>query len=59
MGGASMAALHVGGGAALYLSKNTRVSSSSVKAALKRAAARPGTRNKSGRAVLLENIGRF
>ncbi len=59
MGGASMAAPHVGGGAALYLSKNTGTSSSRVEAALKRAAKNPGTRSKGGRAVLLENAGRF
>ena len=59
MGGASMAAPHVGGGAALYLSKNTSATSSTVEAALKRAATRPGTRSKGGRAVLLEKVGRF
>jgi subtilisin family serine protease len=59
MGGASMAAPHVGGGAALYLSKNTSASSSTVEAELKLAATRPGTRSKDGRAVLLENVGGF
>lgn len=47
------------GGAALYLSKNTSASSSTVEAELKRAATRPGTRSKDGRAVLLENVGGF
>ncbi len=54
-----MSAPHVGGGAALYISKDTRASSSRVEAALKRAATRPGTRSKGGRAVLLEKVGAF
>jgi subtilisin family serine protease len=58
-GGASMAAPHVGGGGALYLSKHTSASSSTVEAALKRAATKPGTRSKGGRLILLENVRSF
>src|SRR3712207_6540352 len=49
MGGTSMAAPHVGGGGALYLSSHTGANSSSVEAALKSAATRPGTTSKDGR----------
>ena len=59
IGGSSMAAPHVGSGGALYLSKHTNASSSTVEAALKRAATKPGTRSKGGRLILLENVRRF
>ena len=59
MGGTSMAAPHVGGGAALYLSSHASASSSAVEAALKSAAVSPGTTSKDGRAILLENVGGF
>ena len=59
MGGTSMAAPHVGGGAALYLSSHTGASSSTVEAALKSAATKPGTTSKDGRTILLEYVGGF
>lgn len=59
MGGTSMAAPHVGGGGALYLSSHTRASSSTVESALTSNALRPGTRSKDSRAILLENVKRF
>jgi subtilisin family serine protease len=59
MGGTSMAAPHVGGGAALYLSSHTGASSSTVEAALKSTATRPGTTSKDGRTILLEDVGGF
>ena len=59
MGGTSMAAPHVGGGAALYLSSHPSASSSAVEGALKDAATNLGTKSEDGRAVLLENVGGF
>jgi subtilisin family serine protease len=59
MGGTSMAAPHVGGGAALYLSSHTSASSSAVEGALKSAATKPGTPSKDGRSILLENVKTF
>jgi len=59
MSGTSMASPHVGGGGALYLRSHTSASPSSVEAALKGAAWRPGTKSKDGRTILLENVDPF
>jgi aqualysin 1 len=59
MGGTSMAAPHVGGGGALYLSSHTRARSSTVESALTSSALRPGTKSKDGRAIILENVKKF
>jgi subtilisin family serine protease len=59
MSGVSQASPHVGGGAALYLSSHKSASPSRVETALKRAAKKPGTKSKNGRAILLEYVGRF
>lgn len=53
MSGTSMAAPHVTGAAALYLSRHKTVTPASVEAWLKRAAFSPGTKSKDGRAVRL------
>ena len=50
--GTSMAAPHVGGGAALYLSRNTVAGPTTVEGALRAAAVNPGT-------VLREYVGGF
>ncbi len=57
--GTSMASPHVGGGGALYLRSHTSASPSSVEAALKDAARRPGTKSEDDRTILLENVGTF
>jgi subtilisin family serine protease len=57
--GSSMAAPHVAGGGALYLSANAGSSPMTVERALKAGAVKPGTKSKDGRAVLLENVGGF
>jgi len=63
MSGTSMAAPHVGGGAALYLSKNTGASPSAVEGALKDPLTSgmwsPGTWSKDGRSILLERVSGF
>jgi subtilisin family serine protease len=59
MSGTSMAAPHIGGGGALYLSRNTGASPSAVEKALEGAAVRPGTKSKDGRSILLEYVGGF
>jgi serine protease len=58
--GTSMASPHVGGGAALYLSTHPNASPSSVEAALKDAAWRPGTKSDhDGSPILLEKVSAF
>jgi aqualysin 1 len=59
LSGTSMASPHAGGGAALYFSTHAMASPSSVEGALKAAAARPGTKSKDGRTILLENVTSF
>ncbi len=59
MSGTSMAAPHVGGGGALYLSSQTSANSSTVEVALKSAAQKPGTKSKDGAEVVLESVGGF
>ena len=59
MSGTSMAAPHVGGGAALYLSWNTSASPSAVEAALTSWAWAPSYLSKDGRSILLEYVGGF
>jgi aqualysin 1 len=58
--GTSVAAPHVGGGGALYLSSHTSASPSDTEGALKSAAATPlGKSSKDGRQILLEKVGSF
>jgi subtilisin family serine protease len=59
MSGTSMAAPHVGGGAALHLSRNTSASPSDVEGALTSGAASHGTTSKNGAEIVLEYVGRF
>jgi subtilisin family serine protease len=59
MSGTSMAAPHVGGGGALYLSSRASANSSTVEVALKSAAQKPGTKSKDGAEVVLEYVGKF
>jgi serine protease len=59
MSGTSMAAAHVGGGAALYLSSHRGASPSAVESALHKAAKKPNTKHKDARSLLLEDVGRF
>jgi aqualysin 1 len=59
MSGTSMAAPHVGGGGALYLSSQTSASSPTVETKLKSAAQKPGTKSKDGAEIVLEDVGGF
>jgi hypothetical protein len=54
-----MASPHVAGGGALYLSLNAGMSPSNVEAALKQAAARPGSKSKDGRTIVRLWVGGF
>jgi aqualysin 1 len=59
MSGTSMAAPHVGGGGALYLSSHMSASSLATEQALKNAATTPGTKSKNGESIRLEYVGGF
>jgi aqualysin 1 len=59
MSGTSMAAPHVGGGGALYLSSHTSASSLATEIALKEAANPLATKSKNGDSIVLENVGGF
>ena len=59
LSGTSMAAPHVGGGAALFLSKNATASPSQVEGALRSAAVSTGTYSKDGTAIWRLNVGGF
>ena len=57
--GTSMAAPHVGGGAALYLSRNTSASPSAVEGAITSSATTTATASKDGAAIVREYVGGF
>ncbi|MEX0850458.1 MAG: S8 family peptidase [Gaiellaceae bacterium] len=57
--GTSMASPHVGGGGALYLSKNTGSSPATVESALKSAATNTGKLSKDSRTITREYVGGF
>jgi subtilisin family serine protease len=59
MSGTSMAAPHVGGGAALYLSKNISANPSAVEGALTSGVTRLATLSKDGRSILREKVSGF
>lgn len=59
LSGTSMAAPHVGGTGALYLSTHTAASPATVESALKAAAKTPGTTSKDGRVISLLYAGSF
>jgi subtilisin family serine protease len=57
MSGTSMASPHEAGGAALYLSRNTSASPSTVESRLKSTAQITGTQSKDGRSITREYVG--
>jgi serine protease len=57
--GTSMAAPHVGGGAALYLSRNTSASPTTVEGALTSSATTTTNSSKDGAAIVREYVGGF
>ncbi|WP_192805292.1 S8 family peptidase [Noviherbaspirillum aerium] len=59
MSGTSMAAPHVAGAAALFLSRNTAATPAQVEAALRTYAVSTGTGSKDGRAISLIQVGGF
>jgi aqualysin 1 len=56
MSGTSMASPHAGGGAALYLYKQTSASASTVESALKSRATTTSNKSKDGRTITRENV---
>ena len=59
MSGTSMAAPHVGGGAALYLSKNTAASPTTVEGALTSSATITANTSKDGATIAREYVRGF
>lgn len=59
LSGTSMAAPHVGGGGALYLSNNAGASPASVEIAIKNAATGTGNQSKDGRTITRLNVSTF
>jgi subtilisin family serine protease len=57
--GTSMAAPHVGGGAALYLSRNTSASPTAVEGALTSSAKTTANKSKGGATIVREYVGGF
>ena len=59
MSGTSMAAPHVGGGGALYLSSNTGAGAADAESALKSAMETTANKSKDGRTITRENVSGF